>query len=234
MQANQFLKSAIVSGASRGIGSAITEAFVANDCRVHALSRSVNSLLEHQLVHWHPIDLRDLDQIQNLNKRIVDDVDTLVLNAGMGRFGGLEQFSTSQIRELVDLNLTSNLLLVKEFLPLFKRQGGGDIVIIGSESAITGGKSGSVYCATKFALRGFAQSLRADCANANIRVVLVNPGPVNSSFFDELNFQPIQEQEFHLNPADVASSVVAALRQPRHVVLEELNIQPMKRSFIKK
>ncbi len=224
----------MVSGASRGIGLAITEALVASGCKVHALSRSTSPSLDHELVHWHSIDLSKLDQIPNLHKRIVDNVDTLVLNAGIGQFGGLEQFSTTQIRELIDLNLTSNLLLVKEFLPLFKRQGGGDIVIMGSESAISGGKSGSVYCATKFALRGFAQSLRADCSNANIRVVLVNPGPVNSSFFDDLNFQPIQEQEFYLNPSDVANSVLSTLRQPRHVVLEELRIQPMKRSFVKK
>ena len=224
----------MVSGASRGIGLAITEALVASGCKVHALSRSTSPSLDHELVHWHSIDLSKLDQIPNLHKRIVDNVDTLVLNAGIGQFGGLEQFSTTQIRKLIDLNLTSNLLLVKEFLPLFKRQGGGDIVIMGSESAISGGKSGSVYCATKFALRGFAQSLRADCSNANIRVVLVNPGPVNSSFFDDLNFQPIQEQEFYLNPSDVATSVLSTLRQPRHVVLEELRIQPMKRSFVKK
>lgn len=234
MQASQFLKSAIVSGASRGIGSAIAKAFVARGCQVHALSRRTNPRLDHELVRWHSIDLRELNQIENLHKRIEDNVDTLVLNAGIGRFGGLEQFSTTQIRELVDLNLTSNLLLVKEFLPMFKRQGGGDIVIIGSESGIQGGKSGSVYCATKFALRGFAQSLRADCSNANIRVVLVSPGPVDSNFFDELNFQPIQQQEFYLNPSDVATSVLSALQQPRHVVLEEVRIQPMKRSFVKK
>ena len=115
-----------------------------------------------------------------------------------------------------------------------KAQGGGDIVLLGSESGLQGAKAGAVYCATKFALRGLAQSLRADCSNANIRVNLVNPGPVDSDFFESLKFEPQEGQEFVLNSQDIALAIIGALDQPRHVVYEEVNIQPMKRSYRKK
>ena len=158
----------------------------------------------------------------------------LVLNAGYGQFGGLEQFSHDQIRRLVDTNLVSNLFLIKHFLPKMKQNRGGDIVLIGSESAVQGAKAGAVYCATKFAIRGLAQSLRADCSTANIRVILVNPGPVSSNFFDELNFEPQSGDDFEIPAESIASSVMSALSQPRSVVVDEINIQPIKRSFKKK
>ena len=61
---------------------------------------------------------------------------------------------------------------------------------MGSEAALAGTAQGSLYCAAKFALRGLAQALRAECARAGIRVTLVNPGMVQSPFFDELDFRP--------------------------------------------
>jgi len=140
----------------------------------------------------------------------------------------------ADFRRLVDTNLVSTLFLVKHFLPRMKQNGGGDIVLMGSESSLNGAKAGAVYCATKFAIRGLAQSLRADCSTANIRVILVNPGPVESSFFDELNFEPQEGDEFVIPTESVAKAIVSALNQPRSVVVDEVNIQPIKRSFKKK
>jgi len=79
-----------------------------------------------------------------------------------------------------------------------------------------------------------AQSLRADCSTANIRVMLLNPGPVASDFFDELNFEPQQGEEFEIPPESVAEAIMCALNQARSVVVDEINMQPIKRSFSKK
>lgn len=233
---------ALVTGASKGIGLAVSRDLLARGINVTGVARDFSSIktefkdIESSANTFTSLacDLSKLDALEKSLTTFPTQANTLILNAGYGQFGALEQFSNSQIRQLVDTNLISNLLLCKYYLPPMKRSGGGDIVIVGSESSMQGAKAGAIYCATKFALRGLAQSLRADCSTANIRVHLINPGPVDSDFFADLKFTPQAGQEFCLNPGDVASAVIHVLEQPRHVVSEELNLQPMKRSFVKK
>jgi len=232
-------KQALVTGVSSGIGLAIAQKLIQESYLVTGIARDFTKLKQtpyakHMTVE--PVDLSNLKQLVDcLNKETLNKAfDVLVLNAGFGQFGGIEQFSHQQIQRLIDTNLVSNLFLLKHYLPKLKAQGRGDIIIIGSESALQGAQQGAVYCATKFALRGLAQSLRKDCSTSNIRVMLVNPGPVESDFFDELNFQPQDGAEFAIDPANVADIVFNALSQPRNVVNEEINIQPIKRSFQKK
>lgn len=226
-------KSALISGASSGIGLATAKQLLGEAWHVTGLARDF-SKTDGAGMETRVCDLSDIDALPKELAQFKQHFDLLVLNAGYGRFGGIEQFSHAQIRHLVDTNLVSNLFLIRHFLPRMKEQSSGDIVLIGSESSLQGAKAGAVYCATKFALRGLAQSLRADCSTAGIRVILVNPGPVDSNFFDDLSFEPQPGNEFVIEPEAVASAILHALQQPRNVVTEEINMQPMKRSFRKK
>lgn len=230
------MKHALITGASSGIGLATAKQLMDSGVEVTGVARHFDSA-KTGTMRQSVVDLGDLTELaQTLqsDEAFSRDYDFLMLNAGYGCFGGLENFSQQQIQHLVNTNLTSNLFLIKHFLPRFKKQGGKDIVIVGSESSLQGAKQGAVYCATKFALRGLAQSLRADCSNSDVRVVLVNPGPVNSGFFDELNFQPEAGDNYSIEPADVAQAVIHALQQPRTTVVEEILLQPMKRAFKKR
>ena len=224
---------ALVTGASSGIGFAVADALHQAGYRVDGIARSKPDPTPDWLT-MHQIDLSAIDKLPDNMRDLRTDYGVLVLNAGYGRFGGLEQFSYAQIQHLLDTNLTSNVFLIKHFLPHLKRAGGGDVVIIGSESALQGGPAGAVYCASKFALRGLSQSLRSDCAGSNIRVMLINPGPVATDFFAHTNFAPKPGAAYALTAAQVAESVVHTIRQPRHVVIEEINMQPTHRSFQKK
>jgi len=225
--------SALVTGASSGIGLATARALFGNGYSIAGIARDF-SATEFDELDSVELDLSLLDDLPEQLQQFKRAPDALVLNAGYGQFGGVEQFSHQQIRRLVDTNLVSNLFLIKHFLPKMKQQGGGDIVLIGSESSLNGAKAGAVYCATKFAIRGLAQSLRADCSTANIRVILLNPGPVASDFFDELSFEPQTGGDFEIPAESVADAIVSALRQPRSVVIDEINLQPIKRAFKKK
>lgn len=226
-------KSAIVTGASSGIGLETSKLLAQNGYVVSGIARDFSHT---DTGHFNavPLDLSDLESLPPFLKQAQIMADTLVMSAGYGRFGGLEQFSHQQIRHLIDTNLVSQIYLLKHYLPLMKQQGGGDVVIVGSESAIQGARAGAVYCATKFALRGLAQSIRADSSTANVRVIMVNPGPVDSDFFDELDFTPQPGDDYAISPESVAGAILHALQQPRNVVIEEINLQPMKRSFKKK
>ncbi|NND82789.1 MAG: SDR family oxidoreductase [Gammaproteobacteria bacterium] len=229
------MKRALITGSSAGIGQALARQWAEQGIAVTGIARRKQ---QHDFpMQAVQLDLADLDALPTQLKQLPElqqQFDVLVLNAGYGRFGGIESFSYQQMQQLINTNLMSNLYMLKHFLPDFKRRGGVDIVIMGSESALQGARQGAVYCASKFALRGLAQSLQADCAGSDIRVMLINPGPVRSDFFNELHFEPLPEESFALRPEAVAEQISAALQQSRNKELLEVNLQPPKRGFRKK
>ena len=223
----------LVTGASSGIGRAVCERLLADGHRAIGIARDFGKFpCDNRHFEAHSIDLADLDQLPTHLQTLVatySALDALVLNAGAGRFGTLEQFSYDQIRALIDLNFTSHVFVARAFLPSLKKAGHGHLVFIGSEAALTGTAQGSLYCAAKFALRGLAQALRAECARAGVRVTLVNPGMVQSPFFDELDFRPGPEPDNYILPEDVAEVIVQALTARDGTVLDEINLSPQKK-----
>ena len=183
---------------------------------------------------WYRADLGSLDGLPEELTKIAREnplIDGLVANAGIGRFGSLEEQSPAQIRQLVDLNLTSQILLARIFLPLLKRSGRGDFLLVGSEAAVDAGRRGAVYSATKFALRGFARALRQECARSGVRISIVNPGMVRTPFFDDLGFEPGPDAHHALRPEDVAAAILQVLASPPGVVYDEIRLTPLKKSI---
>ena len=186
-------KTVLVTGASSGIGRAVSTLLLEQGYRVTGLARDFSKFPCHDR-HFSaiPMDLSDLDNLPAQLDRIIGKepvIDGVVCCAGSGRFGSLEEFSCTQIRNLLDLNLTSQICLVRTLLPGMKQRGSGNIIFMGSEAALSGGKRGAIYSAAKFGLRGLAQALRQECAASGLRISIVNPGMVNTGFFDELDFQ---------------------------------------------
>ena len=223
----------LVTGASRGIGAAISRGLLAEGCKIMGIARRFDTTFPgDDRFKAVELDLSELDDITQQLKKICREsapVDGLVCNAGFGRFGSLEEFSSAQIRKLIDLNLTSQILLVREFLPAMKTQGFGDIIFMGSEAALKGGRQGAVYCATKFAVRGFAQSLREECSGSGVRVSIVNPGMVATDFFERLNFQPGKDADCRLVPDDIYAAVRLILTARPGANIDEINLSPHKK-----
>ena len=225
-------KQIIVTGASSGIGRAIAMRLLDEGYQVIGIARnSKEKPIQHPAFNNIGIDLSDLEQLPEQLKQLAADyrdVDGIVFCAGRGQFGCLEEFSFQQINALMELNFTSQAYLAKTYLPLFKQRGRGDLVFIGSESSLKGSRKGAIYCASKFAVRGFAQALRDECSRNNVRVTLVNPGMVNSAFFDELDFEPGCDPENYLVPDDVAEAVSYILQSRAVMNIDEINLSPLK------
>ncbi|NOU44887.1 MAG: SDR family NAD(P)-dependent oxidoreductase, partial [Methyloglobulus sp.] len=92
----------------------------------------------------------------------------------------------------------------------------------------------SIYCASKFALRGFTQALREECSKDQIRVCLVNPGMVLSPFFDRLTFAPGDDDSNYLIPEDVAEAVSYVINSRAEMIVDEINLNPASKVVKKK
>jgi short-subunit dehydrogenase len=223
----------LVTGTSSGIGLAITTSLLERGYRVIGVARDFSKIhIDSNRFRAVSIDLSGLDELPQQLQALTNDeqrIDGVICCAGSGRFGSLEEFSYDQIRALLNLNLTSQIYLVRALLPDMKKRATGDIVFIGSESARCGGKRGAVYSAAKFGLRGLAQSLRHECAASGVRVSIVNPGMVKTAFFDELDFKHGDEKENFILPEDVARAVITIIEARTGTVFDEINLSPQKK-----
>ena len=125
------------------------------------------------------------------------------------------------------------MIVARAFITLLKKQSHGNLIFMGSEASLSGGRQGSLYCAAKFGLRGFAQSLRQECAPAGVHVGIVNPGMVRSEFFDALDFEPGVDDANALGVDDVIGAILLMLNARANAVIEEINLSPLK-SVVKK
>ena len=226
-------KTILVTGASSGIGRAITTLLLEQGYRVTGLARDF-SKFPCQDKHFTAISM-DFSDLDNLPGRLDEltrkepVIDGVVCCAGSGRFGSLEEFSCAQIRSLLDLNLTSQVCLVRTLLPGMKQRGAGNIIFMGSEAALAGGKRGAIYSAAKFGLRGLAQALRQECAASGIRISSINPGMVKTGFFDALDFRHGDAAENYILPEDVARAALLILEAREGTVFDEINLSPQKK-----
>lgn len=226
----------LITGASSGIGKACAQKCLENNFEVVAVARDFKKCeINHPLFTSYNIDLSHLDLLEANLKEVSKkhpDIDALVLSAGKGLFGHLEQLKGDAIRSLIDLNLTSQVLITKIFLPTMKKQHKGTIVFIGSEAALEGKTQGSIYCASKFALRGFSQSLRKECAKGGVRICLINPGMVKTPFFDSLHFCHGSEKDFYCSAEEIANAIFSQLSAHPSLVFDEINLSPLKHQVI--
>ena len=224
-------RTVVVTGASSGIGKAIAEKLLDEGHTVIGIARNFSKFQpDNQRFHPQSIDLADLETLPSQLTALIrtfPSIDGVICNAGRGQFGSLEEFSYTQIHSLMDLNFTSHAYLTRAVLPMLKRRKQGDIIFIGSEAALKGSRKGSLYCASKFALRGFSQALREECSRSYIKVSLINPGMVQSEFFNQLNFRPGSQPEQHILPSDIAQVVSFVLSSRVGTVMDEINLTPL-------
>ena len=226
----------LITGSSSGIGRAISVKLLEEGATIYGIARN-HQKFQPDTNRYKPItaDVTDLHAIsEKLSDLLVSNsrIDGFISNAGYGNFENLENFSPQKISSYINDNLTSHLVVTRCLLPHFKTRNRGNIILMGSEAALEGAKKGSLYCAAKFGLRGFSQSIRQETSNKDIRVTLINPGMVRTAFFDELKFRPGDDDDNAIEAKDIANVVVNILSMRSGTVIDEINLTPQKKFII--
>ena len=223
---------AIVSGASRGIGKAISLLLALQGATVVAVARSEQELsdLTHKTRGLSIVaDIADEEDARHVvaeTLRHYGRLDILVCNAGVGSFNELEHYAAAEWDRIFDTNVKGTFLLCKAAVPHFKAQKRGHIVGITSDVAKRAFAHGTVYGASKFAQDAVLASLRKEVRPHGIKVSTIYPGLVDT-YFNDTTPGSIEAEKTHLRPADVAQAVRYVLEAPSHVVIDELMLHPL-------
>jgi NADP-dependent 3-hydroxy acid dehydrogenase YdfG len=226
----------VITGASSGIGAQTARRLVESGRRVVLSARRESELadLAKELGgEKHAIavrcDVTEWDEVQALAARAIDHfgrIDVVFANAGFGANRGFLNESVEHWRSMVLTNVLGVALTIRATLPNLLEHGDGHYVITGS---VAGRRPipGSLYSATKWGVTGIGQNLRAeihaDHPDANIRVTLIEPGGVETPFFDNPG-------SGRLEADDIARAVMYAIDQPPHVDVSELLVLPSAQS----
>lgn len=232
-------KTALITGATSGIGKATAKAFANQGIRLILCGRrqerldSLKNELSQQVdVHTLNFDVRDkksvFEQIEQLPSKF-KKIDILINNAGNAHgLDLIQEGRTDDWEAMLDINVKGLLYVTKAILPEMIARNDGHIINIGSTAGKEVYPKGNVYCASKYAVDAINQGMRLDLNAYNIRVGAVNPGMVETEF-SEVRFKGDSEraskvyQDFTpLQPEDVASIIYFVVSRPAHVNIADL------------
>jgi 3-oxoacyl-[acyl-carrier protein] reductase len=220
---------ALVTGGSSGIGRGIAETLISSGARVAITGRDKKKLDEAaQALGAHAIHAdvsKEADAVRTMREVLekFGDLDILVNNAGLGSFKKLVDFDLASFERTFATNVTGAMLMAREAAKHFITRNRGNIVNIGSTASHRGAANGTAYYASKFALRGMTECWRQELRKNNIRVFLVNPSEVITSFGAAAGF----EQKINatkLLPADIAHAVKSVLEMEDRGFVTELTV----------
>jgi NADP-dependent 3-hydroxy acid dehydrogenase YdfG len=226
--------SAIVTGASSGIGREVCAALGEKGAHVALLARRPDKLEETKKQVEDAggralvcaVDVTDPQQITDAVRRTAEEfgrIDIVANIAGMGIFKNIEEMSIDEWDSHINVMLRGAFLVTKHALPHLYRQKRGHIITVTSLWAKRFCGKCAGYTAAKFGVRGLMQSLREEARAHNVKVTNIMPGTVNTPFFENALWDTDLSRA--LQPRDVAQTVVFALEMPDRAAIEELELQ---------
>lgn len=216
----------IVTGGSSGIGKEIARQLVINFATVVITGRDKVKLKavakEINAIYYHA-DITSDEQINalfNYTLRKFGRLDGIINNAGIADFGPVEEVNRARFRNVFEVNVFGAAMMTARAAVHFKKVKQGNIVNIASTAGLKGFKNGTIYAASKFALRGMSQCWQDELRPYNVRVILVNPSEVTTAFasVDRIEREEVPNK---LRPDEIGQVVISALKMdPRGFVPE--------------
>jgi NADP-dependent 3-hydroxy acid dehydrogenase YdfG len=229
-------RTALVTGASRGIGEATARALAAQGARVLLVARGAAPLAALAAAlgpsaSTHPADLSDGSAVARLAEEVTRTLgaapDILVHAAGSFPLGAVEATSDDAIDDALALNVAAPLRLTRAFLHAMRVRGSGDVVTIGSVADRLVFPGNALYGASKHAVRAVHETLRAETRGTGVRATLISPAATDTALWDA--YAPEQHPALPsraemLQASDVADAVAWVVTRPAHVDIEELRL----------
>ncbi|HYE71776.1 MAG TPA: SDR family oxidoreductase [Blastocatellia bacterium] len=238
---------AVVTGASSGIGEATARKLAGLGARVCLLARSADALetIATEIQHAQSgeafvatCDVGNEEQVTKAIEAILNRygrIDILINSAGLSLNGEVDGYSLDDWRTVIETNLTGTFLTCRAVLSIMKRQKSGQIINISSGAGRNGIKNMAAYCASKFGVVGFTESLGLEVRNHNIRVSVLLPGSVATNFSSTAkrkgnapsNKRQVHEIGYAMTTDEVADVIIAMLEQPDQAWMSEVVLRPL-------
>ena len=225
----------LVTGASSGVGKGIARKLCSHDYELVLTSRSEEKLLSikqgYDEMGWKshivPCDLTkevEVDYLYNECQKI-GFVDCVISNAGVGIFSSITNMEVRDWDLQIDTNLKASFLLTRHFVEEMKRNKQGKFIFINSVAGQYGHSfsNSTAYVASKYGLKGFADSLRTELREFNIKVTSVYPGAIDTNFWNSINVEFPRDEM--LSVEDLAETILHTIEAPNSSVIEDVVVR---------
>lgn len=227
-------RTALVTGASRGIGREVARMLAVDGARVWALARSADALAELAAEDIRPVvcDLRDdtatWHALDELSERLGGPPDVVVNSSGVFGISSLAEETVSSFDAHLEVNVRAPFLVIRVLLPAMLERGSGTIVNIGSVAGRKAFSGNGAYSASKFGLRGLHEVLVEELRGTGVRATLIEPAATDTELWDPLDPDSdpdLPDRSDMLRPVDVAEAVLFAVTRPADVTIPALRVE---------
>jgi 3-oxoacyl-[acyl-carrier protein] reductase len=219
----------LITGGTLGIGYATAKLLLQHGAKVAITGRTpetVQRTADELGAFGITADVSQPDDVQRTYREFIAEfgqLDCLINNAGVGVSKPLIDLTPEDFQQIHETNIVGAAMMAQQAAKLFIAQRSGNIINIGSSAATKGYEGGSVYVASKFALRGMTQCWQAELRKYNVRVMLINPSEVTTAFGSEARRER-PEQPNKLRGEEIASAIKGALEMDDRGFITELNV----------
>lgn len=230
----ETIKTALITGGSKGIGYGIAEALIRDGIRVAITSRSQQSADEaanalNKIREGYALaiesDVRNLASQENAVQTVLGQwgrLDYFIANAGVGHFAPIQELSAELWQETIDINLTGVFFSAKASIAALT-ESKGYFINIASLAGTNFFANGTAYNASKFGLVGFSQAMMLDVRNAGVKVTTIMPGSVATEFN---NHEPSDKDAWKIQPEDIGQIVSDLIKMPARTLPSKIEVRP--------
>lgn len=231
---SEIIKTALITGGSKGIGYGVAEALIKEGVKVVITSRTQASA-EEAAVELNKIkagyaigvesDVRDLGSQEKAVQKIMETwgrLDYVIANAGVGHFAPIQDLTSEQWQETIDINLTGTFNSIKASFSQLKATQ-GYFITISSLAGTNFFANGGAYNASKFGVVGFSQAIMMDLRKDGIKVTTIMPGSVATYFNGHV---PNEKDAWKIQPEDIGQMVVDLIKMPARTLPSKIEVRP--------